>query len=127
MILVFGKTGQVARELAPYARVTCLDRGAADLNDPQACGAVIRDMMPVAVINAAAYTGVDKAEDQEALATRINAEAPGVMAQVCVDLGIPLVSISTDYVFDGTGSAPGSLATRPVRWGPMGAPSWRES
>jgi len=105
-ILVFGKTGQVARELAPFARVVCLDRGAADLNDPEACGAVIRDMMPGAVINAAAYTGVDKAEDEEALATRVNGAAPGVMAEVCADLGIAFVSISTDYVFDGTGSAP---------------------
>jgi len=105
-ILVFGKTGQVARELATYARVTCLDRGAADLNDPRACGAAIRAAAPVAVINAAAYTGVDKAEDQEALATRINADAPGVMAEVCADMGIAFVSISTDYVFDGTGEAP---------------------
>ncbi len=109
-ILVFGKTGQLARELAvydsAYDSVTCLGREAADLGDPAACGAVIREMRPQAVINAAAYTAVDQAEDEEALATVINGETPGVMAQVCADLGIPFVSISTDYVFDGTGFAP---------------------
>lgn len=104
-ILVFGKTGQVARELAAYDGVTCLNRAAADLNDPGACGAVIRDMRPRGVINAAAFTGVDKAEEDEALATRINADAPGAMALACADMGIPFVSISTDYVFDGAGGA----------------------
>jgi len=105
-ILVFGKTGQLARELAAYASVTCLGRAAADLSDPAACGAVIRAMGPKAVINAAAFTAVDKAEAEEALATRVNAQAPGVMAETCAGLGIPFVSISTDYVFDGAGSAP---------------------
>ena len=65
MILVFGKTGQVARELAGQADVTCLDRGAADLADPAACAAAIRAQKPSAVINAAAFTAVDAAEDGE--------------------------------------------------------------
>ena len=117
-ILVFGKTGQVARELAVYPGVICLDRRAADLSDPGACAAAIRAAGPDAVINAAAYTGVDKAEDDEALATLVNADAPGAMAVACAGLGIPFVSISTDYVFDGAGAAafkPGDPT------GPLGA------
>jgi len=105
-ILVFGKTGQVAQELAAFDGVTCLQRGEVDLSDPAACAAAIHAAQPVAVINAAAYTAVDKAEDDEALATVINGEAPGAIAQACAALGIPFVSISTDYVFDGSGTTP---------------------
>jgi len=105
-ILVFGKTGQVARELALHPGVICLDRAAADLADPGACAAAIRAARPAAVINAAAYTAVDNAEADEVLATVVNGDAPGAMAGTCADLGIPFVSISTDYVFDGTGTAP---------------------
>lgn len=105
-ILVFGRSGQVGHALAQMVGVRCLARDEADLGDPGACGAAIREIGPVAVINAAAYTNVDKAEEQEALATRINADAPGVMAQACAGLGIPFVSISSDYVFDGSGCDP---------------------
>ncbi|MFY1709561.1 dTDP-4-dehydrorhamnose reductase [Tritonibacter scottomollicae] len=105
-ILVFGATGQVARELADHEGVTCLGRAGADLSDPGACAAAIRDHAPQAVINAAAYTAVDKAEEEEDLATIINAAAPGAMAAACVQAGIPFVQISTDYVFAGTGEAP---------------------
>ena len=107
MILIFGQTGQVARELAqlsPEAR--CLGRDQADLSDPAACAEVIRQLAPQAVINAAAYTAVDRAEEEEALATTINGHAPAAMAQVCAQLQIPLVHISTDYVFDGAGDQP---------------------
>lgn len=106
MILVFGKTGQLARELASYDDVICLGRDAADLTDPAACAAAIKTYAPAAVINAAAYTAVDKAEEEEALATVINGTAPGAMAQACAQLGIPFVTVSTDYVFDGSGAAP---------------------
>ncbi|MDK3074526.1 dTDP-4-dehydrorhamnose reductase [Sedimentitalea sp. JM2-8] len=106
MILVFGATGQVARELARLGGVACLSRAAADLTDPAGCAAQIRAHAPRAVINAAAYTAVDRAETEEALAHAINADAPGAMAAACAERGIPLVQISTDYVFDGTGSAP---------------------
>lgn len=105
MILVFGKTGQVARELARDG-VVCLGRDAADLGDPQSCAAAIRDHEPAAVINAAAWTAVDAAEEHEDEATVINGEAPGAMARECADLGIPFVTISTDYVFDGRGGTP---------------------
>ncbi len=106
-LLVFGKTGQVARELArraPQAR--SLGRAEADLSDPEGCAAAIRSHRPVAVINAAAWTAVDRAETEEAAATVVNGAAPAAMARACAELGIPFVHISTDYVFDGTGTTP---------------------
>ncbi|MEY8831716.1 dTDP-4-dehydrorhamnose reductase [Phaeobacter italicus] len=106
MILVFGETGQLARELAADETVTCLGRDQADLSHPAACAAAIRQAQPQAVINAAAYTAVDKAESDEALASVINGAAPGAMAATCADMGIPFVTVSTDYVFDGSGTAP---------------------
>jgi dTDP-4-dehydrorhamnose reductase len=105
-LLIFGRTGQVATELQARApEATYLGRGEADLSDPQACAAAIREHTPSVVINAAAYTAVDQAEEEEALALTINGEAPTAMAETCADLGIPLVHISTDYVFAGTGEA----------------------
>ncbi|WP_223427221.1 dTDP-4-dehydrorhamnose reductase [Tateyamaria pelophila] len=109
MILVFGKTGQVARSLADVEgarRMVQLSRAQADLSDPTACAAQIRQHRPKAVINAAAYTAVDRAEDEESLALTINGHAPGAMAQTCADLGIPFLHVSTDYVFAGTGKDP---------------------
>ncbi|KHQ55300.1 dTDP-4-dehydrorhamnose reductase [Mameliella alba] len=109
MILVFGQTGQVARELArvlPDARF--LSRAEADLSDPQGCAAAIRTHRPRVVLNAAAYTAVDRAEDEEPLATTINGAAPAAMARACAEIGAPLVHISTDYVFDGSGDRPWS-------------------
>lgn len=106
MILVFGRTGQVASELQRLADVTALGRDQADLADPTACAAAIRALRPEAVINAAAWTAVDKAEAEEAAATVINADAPGAMARECAALSIPFVHLSTDYVFDGSGTNP---------------------
>ncbi|MAX72349.1 MAG: dTDP-4-dehydrorhamnose reductase [Nioella sp.] len=106
MILVFGKTGQVACALQRTDGITALDRQAADLTDPAACAAAIRAHRPQAVINAAAFTGVDAAEEDEAIAERVNAAAPGAMAETCAAMDIPFVHISTDYVFDGTGETP---------------------
>jgi len=106
MILVFGKAGQVARELQQLGTVTALGREEANLSDPQACAETIRNHAPDAVINAAAYTAVDQAEDEEAVATVINGDAPTAMAKACSELGIPFVHISTDYVFEGTGQDP---------------------
>lgn len=107
MILVFGQSGQVARELArlaPGARF--LGRAELDLATPGAAQAAIESIRPEAVINAAAYTAVDKAEEEEAEALALNATAPGEMARTSAALGIPFVHISTDYVFDGSGEAP---------------------
>lgn len=106
-LLVFGKTGQVATELArraPGAR--CLGREEADLADPATCAAAIEADAPGVVINAAAWTAVDKAEAEEEAARVVNAEAPGAMARACARRGIPFLHVSTDYVFDGAGARP---------------------
>ena len=113
-ILVFGHTGQVATELAAAGdlgfdlvdEVTCLNRDLVDLQSPKSCADAITQRKPDAVINAAAYTAVDRAEDEEDLAGVINGDAPGAMAQACAALGIPFVHISTDYVFAGDGTDP---------------------
>ena len=105
-ILVFGKTGQVATELGLLDGTVCVGRDVADLSDPAACAALIAEHKPKAVINAAAYTAVDRAEEEEALATTVNGEAPAAMAQACAALDIPFVHISTDYVLDGLGALP---------------------
>ena len=106
MILVFGKTGQVATELQRIGDVLALSRDLTDLSNPSSCYDAVKIHAPEAVINAAAYTDVDKAENEEELATTINANSPKAMAKACATLGIPLVHLSTDYVFDGTGEEP---------------------
>lgn len=103
MILVFGKTGQVATELSHFENVVCLGRGDVNLMHPQACADIIRKLKPDVVINAAAYTAVDNAENDEHTAFVVNASAPGEMAVACAKLNIPFVHISTDYVFEGLG------------------------
>ena len=118
-LLVFGRNGQLATELARRApEAVFAGRDAADLAAPESCAALIRATAPEAVINAAAYTAVDRAEDEEDRATLINAAAPGAMAGACGALGIPLVQVSTDYVFDGSGTAPWRPGDAPA---PLGA------
>ena len=112
MILVFGKTGQVATELLAHKDVTALGREHTDLSEPQACAETINLYKPRAVINAAAYTAVDKAESEERLTNTINGDAPGAMAMACAELNIPFVHLSTDYVFDGTGITAWSVSDR---------------
>lgn len=107
MILVFGKTGQVATELrALLPDAIFLGRDEADLTAPSLCAHKIVTLKPEAVINAAAYTAVDKAEEDEDTAALVNGKAPTEMAKACASLGIPFVHISTDYVFDGSGETP---------------------
>lgn len=102
--LIFGATGQVATELkALLPDAVFLNRELADLTDPAACAAAIHTDKPAVVINAAAYTAVDKAEEDEATALLINGASPTAMARACADLAIPFIHLSTDYVFDGTG------------------------
>lgn len=109
-VLVFGHSGQVATELRALdsddIQITALARADADLSDPAACAAAINAHAPDAVINAAAYTAVDKAESDAETAQMINADAPAAMACVCAARDIPFVSISTDYVFSGAGDTP---------------------
>lgn len=108
-LLVFGKTGQVAQELIRRCPkgfdVKFLGRGEADLFDPESCAQAILRTNVDAVINVAAWTAVDKAEEAETLATLVNGLAPETMSQVCFLKAIPFIHVSTDYVFSGHGSA----------------------
>ena len=106
MILVFGQTGQVAKELQTDIGLTALGRDQANLIEPSNCQDAIGDLKPDFVINAAAYTSVDAAENEEEIASLVNGTAPTLMALACAELSIPFVHISTDYVFDGMGDAP---------------------
>ncbi len=109
-LLVFGQTGQVAQELARRlpsgATAQFLARDQADLRDPAACAAVILAANADVVINAAAWTAVDKAETDAAAAMVVNGDAPAAMARACAQRGLPFVHISSDYVFDGAGEQP---------------------
>ena len=114
MVLVFGQSGQVATELGLQGADICLSRAQADFETPGALAAAIATHRPGAVINAVAYTAVDQAEQDSITAHRINAEAVAELAQACAAQNIPLVHISTDYVFDGSGSAPWHVTDSPA-------------
>lgn len=105
-ILLLGKDGQLGwelqRALAPLGEVCAFGRAGADLGAPESLRALVRETRPHLIVNAAAYTAVDKAESDAALAQRVNAIAPGVLAQEAQALGAWLVHYSTDYVFDGS-------------------------
>ncbi|MFJ4157053.1 dTDP-4-dehydrorhamnose reductase [Pseudomonas sp. NPDC089752] len=113
-ILLLGKNGQVGwelqRALAPLGEVVALDRQGADglcgdLADLDGLACTVRQLAPDVIVNAAAYTAVDKAESDQTLAARINAEAPGVLAREAAELGAWLIHYSTDYIFDGSGQS----------------------
>ncbi len=120
-ILVFGKNGQVGSALSRLPGVIALDRGQADLCDAGACARIIARTDARAVINAAAYTAVDRAETETDQAHLINAIAPGVLARAAAQRGLPFVHLSTDYVFDGSGSAAWRPGDRPAPLGVYGA------
>ncbi len=113
-ILLFGKNGQVGwelqRSLVPLGDIVALDSNSTDFcgdfTNLQGLAATIRKIKPNIIVNAAAYTAVDRAEREPELARTINAVAPGVLAQEAKKLGALLVHYSTDYVFDGSGSNP---------------------
>ena len=111
-ILLLGKNGQVGwqlqRALAPLGEIVALERKDAggDRADPQGLAAAVRATKPQVIVNAAAYTAVDKAESEPQLARLINTEAPAALAREAAASGALLVHYSTDYVFDGSGSAP---------------------
>ncbi len=104
-IAVFGRTGQVALELARLGAV-CHGRDVADFADPDAVRRAAKAVEADAIVNAVAYTAVDRAESEETLALTVNAVSVGALAEVAAARGLPLVHISTDYVFDGSGTAP---------------------
>ena len=115
-LLLLGGNGQVGRELrrslSPLGELVVATRDgsgadvAADFDAPAALATMIRDVRPDVVVNAAAYTAVDKAEADADAAFRINAEAPAAIAAACADTRALLVHYSTDYVFDGSASRP---------------------
>jgi len=109
-ILLTGRNGQVGyelqRTLQPIGEVIATDRATLDLGDPNALRRAVREAKPGLIVNAAAYTAVDKAESEPELAMRINGIGPGVLAEEAKRLGAMLVHYSTDYVFDGTKHAP---------------------
>ena len=106
-ILLTGARGQVGSELArALPNVIATDRSALDLADPDAIRRAVREAKPEVIINAAAYTAVDKAESERDLASRVNALAPGVLGEEAKRLGALLVHYSTDYVFDGEKRSP---------------------
>ena len=103
-ILVFGKTGQVETELQRQADVTALGREDADLSDPEACTQIITNSDADVIINAAAFTAVDRAEADKQKAALVNGEGPIAMAKAAAARGIPFLHVSTEYVFDGSGT-----------------------
>lgn len=114
-ILLLGKNGQVGSELqralAPLGAVTALGRDAeqglcGDLEQPDALRETVRQLQPDVVVNAAAYTAVDSAENEAERAEAVNARAPGVLAEEAARLNAWFVHYSTDYVFDGSGDRP---------------------
>ncbi|YAF97651.1 MAG: dTDP-4-dehydrorhamnose reductase [Nodularia sp. CChRGM 3473] len=109
-ILLLGSNGQVGQELekilAPNHKIIPLARPEIDLTQPDHLRQIIREIQPQIIINAAAYTAVDKAETEPELATAINATAPQIIAEASQELGCFLIHLSTDYVFDGQQSRP---------------------
>jgi len=119
-ILVTGAAGQLGAELvralAPHGEVTGTDRSQLDLADPSAIVATVRRLKPSLIVNAGAYTAVDLAEKEAALADAVNGVAPGVLAEEAKRAGAVLIHYSTDYVFDGMATTPyvEDAPTRPL-------------
>lgn len=109
-ILLIGNCGQLGKELqqnlTAYGDIIAVGRSRVDLAQPETIRQVMAEVQPHLVINAAAYTAVDKAESEPELATAINAIAPAILAQEAQQVGATLIHISTDYVFDGRQSHP---------------------
>nr|WP_252263431.1 dTDP-4-dehydrorhamnose reductase [Paracidobacterium acidisoli] len=108
--MLLGANGQVGTELqrsfAGFGKVIACDRSHADLSRPAGLRNLIREVHPQVILNAAAYTAVDRAESDQELATAINATAPGVLAEEAARLDALLVHYSTDYVFNGAKTSP---------------------
>ena len=132
-ILLFGKGGQVGwelqRSLSVLGELVALDRQGhnglcGDLTNLQGLAETVRQLQPDIIVNAAAYTAVDKAESEPDLARLINATAPGVLATEAARIGAWLVHYSTDYVFDGSGHAPWRESDTPAPLNVYGRSKW---
>ena len=130
-ILVFGRVGQVGWELrhklACLGEVTAIDYPEIDFSKPDSIRTTVRTEKPAVIINAAAYTAVDKAESDPDLAMAINGTAPGVIAEEAKRLGSIMVHYSTDYVFDGTKPSPYVETDAPIQSMFMARRSWQET
>ena len=124
-ILLTGRDGQLGwelvRTLAPLGEVHAFDRHTLDLADPDRLAAAVRELKPEVLVNAAAYTVVDRAESEPDAAFAINSRAPGILAEETGRLGALLVHYSTDYVFDGTKAGPFTEDDTPNPLGVYGA------
>lgn len=128
-ILVTGANGQVGRELVRCGAeagidVVALARADLDITDREAVRRTVEQAAPDAVVNAAAYTAVDRAESEPEAAFAVNRDGAAHCAAACADAGIPLVHISTDYVFDGTKGEPYTETDAPNPLGVYGASKW---
>lgn len=121
-VVIAGADGQLGRELqcAVPAGVHCLglNRAQLDITDPASIHRCLRELQPAWLLNAAAYTAVDRAEQEEALALRVNAEGAANLAAACADRGVRLLQVSTDFVFDGESGRPYRVDAAPA---PLGA------
>ena len=109
-LLLIGSRGQLGSELQtilpPQYNLVALDRQQLDLTDSKAIRDAVESAQPQLIINAAAYTAVDRAESEPGLAEAVNAIAPGILAESAAQIGSPFIHVSTDYVFDGQQSRP---------------------
>lgn len=121
-ILVVGRNGQLARSLMekPLANVTVVARGRPeiDLEKPETITAAIKQTAPDIVVNAAAYNNVDQAESEETRAFAVNADGAGALGSAAAEAGVPVIHVSTDYVYDGTKQTPYVETDQPK---PLGA------
>jgi dTDP-4-dehydrorhamnose reductase len=109
-VLITGATGQVGsallQSLAPYAELVAADRAALDLTRPGELASRLDALRPDVIVNPAAYTAVDRAEDERDIAFVVNGESPGAIARWAAARKVPLIHFSTDYAFDGSGTRP---------------------
>ncbi|WP_296260068.1 MULTISPECIES: dTDP-4-dehydrorhamnose reductase [unclassified Pseudomonas] len=124
-ILISGQHGQVSQalqqSLKDLGELIVLGRDRLDLSQPASIREVVRSLKPDLIVNAAAHTAVDQAENEPELAFAINATAPGVFAEEAAALGIPFIHYSTDYVFDGSKNGPWNEADKPNPLGVYGS------
>ncbi len=127
-VLLLGKNGQLGWELQrclqPLGQVVAIDYPEIDLGQPQSIRGLIGEVKPSVLINATAYTAVDRAESERELAIKINGVAPGVMAEECASLRCALIHYSTDYVFDGTKGSPYTEEDPPHPLNAYGESKW---